>query len=292
MTPDVTPMSLDDAQRLFERPAYVSSAPPSGPGSSSTASVTAGAENAAVQSAKNEAQRARAQAVYDTALSVGIKTGLAFQLHNVEDAVHVEARDLDLVYNFTGLMIRQRVVPPVITEARNLYNQDGDYAVRLSGAYYRIERQARFASVAPNWREYLTFPRMSVEKSSLLTLLAPKTEEEREVWRQAVKSGWDQGVEQANLMLTQAMDRLNRDFNGMSRFHSFVVAGKVSMPVIAGEDIPITKTGGSMAVDETLLRLTALPDFNSHPDTWQGLVTSSAPAKTSIDSHAVLQKGP
>ncbi len=292
MTPDVTPLSLDDAQRLFDRPAYVSSAPPSGPGGSSSASVAAGADNAAVFAARNEAQKARAQAIYDTALSVGIKTGLAFQLHNVDAAVSVESRDLDLIYDFSGLMIRQRVVPPVITEARNLYNQDGDYAVRLSGAYYRIERQARFASVAPNWREYLNFPKMTVEKSSLLTLLAPRNDEERAVWREAVKTGWDQGVEQANLMLTQAMDRLNRDFSGMSRFHSFVVAGKVSMPVIAGEDIPLTKSAGAMAVDETLLRLTALPDFNSHAEKWQGLVMTSGPVPPVPDAGAAPKKAP
>jgi defect-in-organelle-trafficking protein DotC len=260
MLADQGPMSLEEAQRLFDRPAQVraAGAVPGGGG---------------VQSA-NEAQKARSKAVYDTALSVGLRAGLTWQLRNINAAVQGMSRDLDLVYDFGALMINQRVVPPVITEARNLYNQDGDYAVRLSGAFYKIERQARISSVPPNWREYLSFPKGVLPDQS--DMLAIRSDDDRLVWREAVKNGWAQGVEQANLMLKQAMDRLNRDFGGMSRFHKFVVEGKVSLPAIASEDIPVSKNGSTMAVDETLLRITTLPDFNSKMGSWQAIVTSSA----------------
>jgi defect-in-organelle-trafficking protein DotC len=128
-------------------------------------------------------------------------------------------------------------------------------------------------SVSPNWREYLTFPKAVVD-SSLVTM-KPTTEEESVVWRIAVKNGWDQGVEQANIMLTQAMDRMNRDYGGMTRFHRFVIMGKVSMPAIASEDIPISQNGATMAVDETLLRITTLPEFNGKLDQWQSVVIST-----------------
>ncbi len=247
-------MTLEEAQRHFDRPAYSRSAPNEG--------------------MRNEAQKARSQAIADTALSVGVKAGLSWQLRNIEAAVNKAGRDLDLVYDFTPLMIKQRVVPAVITEARDLYNQDGDYAVRLSGAFYTIKQQARFASVAPNWREYLTFPRTTVDKSGMMGMMMPNGDTERDVWRVTVKSGWEQGVEQANIMLTMAMDRLNRDFVGMTRFHRFAIEGKVSLPAIATEEIAVTKEGATMATDETLLRLTTLPDFNSKINTWQGVVTS------------------
>ena len=77
-------------------------------------------------------------------------------------------------------------------------------------------------------------------------------------------------------MLSQAMDRLNRDFSGMGRFHRFVVEGKVSLPAIATEDIPVSRNGSTMAVDETLLRITTLPEFNSKMGSWQGVVISNS----------------
>ena len=259
MAADLPPMTLEQAQRLYDRPAFVQ------PGREGTSA------------ARNEAQKARAQALMDTATGIGLRAGLSWQLRNVDAAVGKLSRDLELIYNFNPLMIQQRVVPPVITEARDLYNQEGDFAVRLSGAYYKIERQARFASVSPNWREYLSFPKATVMQPGRMSL-SPATDEEREIWREAVKSGWDQGVEQANIMLTQAMDRLNRDFGGMARFHRFVITGKISLPAIATEDIAVSRAPAVLAVDETLLRITTLPDFNSKIGEWQGIVTSRADA--------------
>lgn len=245
---------------MYDRPAHVRAAgtPPSGEASADL----------------NGAQVARAKAVHDAALSVGLKAGMAWQLRNIDSVITSMARDLDQVYDFGALMINQRVVPAVITESRNVYNQEGDYAVRLSGAFYKIERQARLSSVPPSWREYLSFPRGVA--SIPTNVLAVRDGNERIVWEQAVKSGWSQGVEQANLMLTQSMDRLNRDFGGMSRFHRFVIEGKVSLPAIATEDIPVSHSGATMAVDETLLRITTLPEFNSKLGAWKGLVISSS----------------
>jgi defect-in-organelle-trafficking protein DotC len=265
---DAPLMTLADAQRLYERPALVQSV--------ANGDATEEAR-AALPVAHNAAQRARAQALLDTALGVGIKAGMAWQLRNIRVTVDGLSRQLDLIYNFAPLMIRQRVAPPVISEARDLYNQEGAYAVRLSGAFYKIERQAAFTSVAPNWRAYLSFAAPPVDSTAFVTLLMPASSDEKTVWRIAIKNGWDQGVEQANLMLTQAMDRLNRDYSGMSRFQRFVVEGKISLPAIAREDIPLTQSGATLVLDETLLRLTTLPQFDSKLSRWQALVVSSNP---------------
>jgi defect-in-organelle-trafficking protein DotC len=261
---DPMPMSLEQAQRLYDRPAHVRS-------------VDASPEGAG--RGLNEAQKARVKAVHDTALSFGLKAGLTWQLKNINSVITAMSRDLDQVYDFGALMINQRVVPPVITEARNLYNQDGDYSVRISRVFYNMERQARLSSVPPNWREYINFPNGAPADQS--DMLMVRTDTERTVWQEAVKNGWGQGVEQANLMLTQAMDRLNRDFSGMGRFHRFVVEGKASLPVLATEDIPVSRDGSTMAVDETLLRITTLPEFNSKMSTWQGVVISNSKASAS-----------
>lgn len=262
-----TPMTLNEAQYLYDKPAYVETVETENPtGADALKKLKADADN--------EAAGARSKALFNTALSVGVKAGLAWQINNIEKVIQRRARELDTIYDFGHLLIQDRVVPPVITEARDLYNQDGDYAFRLSGAYYTIENQARFSSVAPNWRAYLSFPESSVDRSSLISMF-PRDDNEEEVWRLAVADGWKQGVEQANLMLEYGMDRMNRDFTGMIRFHTFVMEGKITMPAIAFDQIPVTKSGSTMAIDESIFRITTLPEFNGNMKTWSAGVTTS-----------------
>lgn len=275
-----SPISLEALESLHDRRGgYVAPAPSS--------AKDAATLNELLKAGKNSGAAARTQAIRDTALSLGVKGGIVWQLDNIRIIINRRARDLDTIYDFGHLMIQDRVVPPVISEARDLYNQDGDLALRLSGAYYKIESQAKFSSVAPNWRQYLTFPRLRIEYSILTHTLKPRNDDERRLWRLAVADGWRQGVEQANLMLKNGMDRMNRDFTGMLRFHSFVLQGRIRMPAVASEQIAVTHRGETMAVDETLLRITDLSDFVTDTRNWTGVITQSplaSPTRTVLVS--------
>jgi len=263
------PMTLADAQQLYQKPAHVAPAVAAEPGNAELAAL--------LKSGRIDASGARARAIIDSGLSVGLKAGMGAQLRVIGGSVERSERDLDTVYDFGRLMIQGRVVPPVITEARDLYNQDGEYTIRLSGALFKIETQARFSSVPPNWRDYLSFALTptTVDAVSMVTGVSPKTGDEERLWKAAVTDGWNQGVGQANLMFKHAMDRMNRDLLGMYRFQTFVVQGKISMPAVASESIPVTRAGQSMAVDETLLRITTLPEFDNVADHWSGSIVTS-----------------
>lgn len=278
---DTTPMTLQQAQNIYQNPSYTQSVPGVGSGDEHL--------NALLKSGKIEIT-ARDRALIEVGLSLGVKAGMASELHQIAQVIQVNERDLDTVYDFGRFLIQGRVVPPVITEARDLYNQEGDYTLRLSGALYKIESQARFSSVAPTWRDYLSFAlNADAPGQAEYSNIIPKTGDEEQLWKAAVADGWLQGVGQADLMFKHAMDRMNRDFAGMIRFHTFVVEGKLSMPAIASEAIPVTRDGQTMAVDETLLRITTLPTFTSVPDHWRGFITSAAnhdPATRSVPAVA------
>ena len=271
-TPDTgAPISLETLERLHDRKGdYVAPAPETARDADTLAEL--------IKASRNAAAGARTQAIRDNAFALGVKGGISWQLNRIRAIIDRNARNLDSVYDFGHLMIQDRVVAPVISEARDLYNQDGDRALRLSGAYYRIESQARFSSVAPSWRLYLTFPKIRIDYSTLTRMLKPRDEDEHRLWRLAVADGWRQGVEQANLMLRNGMDRMNRDFTGMLRFHTFVMQGKLRMPAVASEQIPVTQQGETMAVDETLLRITTLPAFTADSRRWTGVITQSPQA--------------
>lgn len=280
---DLPPLTLEQAQGLHERPAMIQRV--AVPKTAAEYIDTVGA----MPESKNSPARLRA--VVDSGISVGIKSGMSFHLENIRRAVKANERNLDQVYDFGMLLIHDRVVPPVITEARDIYSQDGNYTLRLSGAHYRIESQARFVSTPPTWRDYLTFPRANISRTDLVANLSPKTEEERKAWKMAVADGWRQGVAQANLILSTAFDRMNRDLSGMLRFHTFVMQGKISLPAIASESIAVTREGATMSVDETLLRIVTLPEFNGRLDTWTAS-GSLTPAQASTPTHQVAASVP
>ena len=260
-------ISLDQALQLQDKPVVTGT-------DDSSSDALAGKMN----QSKNDAQQARTNALVTTATGLGVKLGLTWQLTNINNAIKKDERSLDTAYDFGIYMIQDRVVPPVITEMRDVYTQDGDYTLRLSGAAYKIENQARFSSVSPTWRNYLTFPLPEVTQSSVATLLKPRDESEATIWRTALKEGWYQGVEQANIMLEYGFDRMNRDLLGMMRFHTFVRQGKISMPAIAYERMDLALDGATLAIDEKLLRITTLSQFSESIQTWKASISMSPQA--------------
>jgi defect-in-organelle-trafficking protein DotC len=210
----------------------------------------------------------RLEALKEAAFGVGARGGLISESSNINESLDKVKRNLDTVYDFASLMIQGRVVPAVLTEARDLYTQGDDVTLRLSGVSYKVESQARFASRPPHWREYLKVDYGNVADAMPSTSLLPRNSAEKEVWQKAVKEGWAKGVEQADEIFQTNLNRLNRDYTGMVRYHVLALKGMVTMPVVAQSSTPIIAGRSSMSLDETLLRITALPEFNGDMKTW------------------------
>lgn len=211
----------------------------------------------------------RIEAVRDAAFGVGARGGLNAEGGIINAALERIKRELDVVYDFAPLMIKGRVVPPVLTEARDIYTQGDSASLRLSGKNYKVESQAKFASRPPQWREYLLISYGSVAMPS--DALFPRNSDEQEVWRKAVADGWAQGVKQADEMFEANRNRLNRDYTGMTRYHVLALKRMVTIPIIAEQNMPINTSGNSMSLDETLLRIVALPEFNKDMKNWAPL---------------------
>lgn len=212
----------------------------------------------------------RLDALREAAVGVGARGGLVNQTKVVNRALDRIARNLDAIYDFTPLMIKGRVIPPVLTITKDVYTQGDATNLRLAGRSYKIEAQPRFSSRPPQWREYIYIDYGEAKLPS--ATLLPRSPEEQEVWRKAVNEGWQQGVEQANLIFNTNVNRLNRDYVGMVRYHVLAMKRMVTLPVVAEQNMPLNTSGNSMSVDETLLRITALPEFNADMRDWSPLM--------------------
>lgn len=213
----------------------------------------------------------RHTALRDAALSTGARAGLAWRAQQINALVLRHERNLDLIYNFTAMLLDNHVLPPVLLEGRQPLEQTSDEIVRVADRAYSIQSQARFVTMAPTWRDYLklTYEDPGMPDTSLL----PRTEPERAVWDKYVDEGWQIGITQADVIFSENLGRLKRDYEGMVRYRTLLAQNMVSLPYVAEVNLGITGGESQMAINDRILRITAKPAFNTAGDEWNAEVT-------------------
>jgi defect-in-organelle-trafficking protein DotC len=234
--------------------------------------LDAGNRPASVQRISKEIQdKERLQAILDSAYNYAARKGMQSEMKVIRAILAKNERNLDAIYFYSPLMIHERVVPPVITEAKNIVENKNGGTLKTTGALYRIEKQAYFSTIPPNWRNYLSFPESNfiVDESERPTReLMPKGSNELKLWKEATEKGFRDGQAEAQSMLNYGLNRLNKEYLGMIRFHEFVLAGKVSMPSISRQELAITNNGSVMSLDQKLLMIRTLPSFDGNMMNW------------------------
>ncbi|WP_199030741.1 type IV secretory system conjugative DNA transfer family protein [Ralstonia sp. ASV6] len=211
----------------------------------------------------------RLNALHDAAFGVGARGGLISESRLINDVLQSKARELDVIWDFAPLMIQGRVVPPVLNRVDDIYAQRGDRTIRIAKTDWAFQAQARLTSRPPSWREYLLQDPGTLAPPS--AVLYPANSAEREIWQRAVAEGWQSGVKQADETYELNLNRLKRDYVGMKNYRVLAYNQMVTMPIVAQMDMPLNTTGDTMSVDETLLRMTTLPAFNTNMKDWQAL---------------------
>lgn len=220
----------------------------------------------------NETQsNIRVMAVKETAFSIGAQSGLAYRAKDINMYLTRHARRLDKVYDFEGLMLENNVLPPVLSEGHNLFNLANPNAIRVANTTYKIDKQARFTTSAPNWRQYVWLDYKLPERPNSAVL--PKDDLERKTWDQYTYEGWQKGMEQADSIFADNLARLKHDFTGIIRYKKLLAMNMVSPPYVSHTDLGITGDTNQLRVDDRVLRIVALPALNVKSKEWRASVT-------------------
>ena len=97
----------------------------------------------------------RDQAMKEEAMSYGARTALAFYSTRYNIIVEKRATELDEIFNFKRLILKNNVLPPVIRQGGKNLAVDSPNTLRLSDRIIEIVAPARFITTAPTWRDYL-----------------------------------------------------------------------------------------------------------------------------------------
>lgn len=220
----------------------------------------------------------------EVATGLGARGGLAWRYNQINNTLEVNSRKMDQVWSFRALLISKpyrgmdstnyAILPPVLSESSNTYDQQSDTRIILADHTYKMELPARFVAVAPTWRDYLVqkFDAPEMPHPSLL----PKNSEERAVWKAAVNDGWNSGIKQADAIFTVNLNRLKRDYEGMVRYRKLLTMNMVSEPFVAESKNGVTGNGDELNIDERILMITATPRLNPNALQWTPVVVKES----------------
>jgi defect-in-organelle-trafficking protein DotC len=100
--------------------------------------------------------------------------------------------------------------------------------------------------------------------------ITPKSAAERALWERSVTEGWNRGAKQANLILREGWQLLQRDYLGMILYHTLLREGQVTQPYVSTVQTDIEGTPEEMTVGNTVLRIAAKPELVPNRSDWKG----------------------
>lgn len=228
----------------------------------------------------------RAQMLRDAAHTVGFRGGMAARTQELLGALNRRAETLSAMFQFAPLVSPSGTVPPVIEAARDVATFTFDQ-VRKANQVYKIEREERFVSVPPSWRDYLLVglpTRPAVELPDLAA--RPQNDAEQAIWKASVADGWAEGHNQADEILASNFHRIVRDYTGMVTYATLLQHGMISTTRVAETQQTVTGDARQIVLGDTLLRVTSRAGFETDPRRWRPTMRSAQPAARPASSAA------
>lgn len=224
--------------------------------------------------ANNKIGVIRYKALSETATLVGAQGGLAFRSEQINCVLRKQQNLLDQVYNFRALLLKDDILPPVLEEGRDELNLDSCDALRAADQIYKIISQPCFVTAPPNWRDFI-WMKFCRPESPDITLL-PRNCDEAGIWNCFVQIGWQQGIDQANQIFKENLNRMKRDYDGMLLYRKLLAQNMVTPPYVAKTELGIThyvdENGKeTMRINDRVLRISATSHL-TNPDAWQPVV--------------------
>ena len=212
----------------------------------------------------------RLMALQETAETTGAQAGLAWRAEQINCFLKERVNELDHIYNFRALLLRDDIMPPVLEEGRREMHIASFKTVRAADVIYRVISPPVFVSNPPHWRDYLWMDYSEPERPN--ETLLPKKAAEAAVWNCFIRKGWNHGIEQADIIFQANLNRLTRDYNGMVLYHKLYAQNMITAPYVSRAELGVTGDSREMRVNDRILRIAATSQLNTNPNEWKAAV--------------------
>ena len=226
--------------------------------------------NADADTYQSQALDPSLEGLKNTAVSYGYQGGLYITMKGILERLDSKLSQLPLV-DFRSVLIYQDgfLMLPAKVRIQNGREIITETAARRTAYIPSIERQPKFISVIPTWRDYfsikLTPP--EINRNSVL----PKTSEEKKIWKMKVKEGWEKGIEQAYMNYEKRLARMKDDLSGYITYHVLREHNIITAPEFSSNYYALTGGGSSINIDDVMVEVKVNPSFVTNRDLWESI---------------------
>jgi defect-in-organelle-trafficking protein DotC len=210
------------------------------------------------------------KAMKEIALSYGAQAGLNWKSNEIVKYLEKHSEQLDQVFNFNALLMRHNILPPVVARYGKTYSIENNDTVRISDQELKMLKAARFVSVAPNWRDYIYI--VYSEPESPPETLLPSNELEQQIWKEALHTGWQSGVDQASSIFQDALSRLSQEFEGMVLYHTLHIQNMISAPYAETTNLGITGNNQGLRLNDKVIKIVNPSVLNAQTNQWNPIL--------------------
>lgn len=208
------------------------------------------------RAAKGKLTSLRPKAIEETAYALAVQHGVKWRYDQINNALESRSGQIDAIFNFDAHLLHNgMLMPPIVVEAGPGQRLENTKLNVFTDTTYKIIEDAKLLTTAPEWRAYLMQQHDAV--IDVHPSLYPQTPQERKIWQAAIEKGWVVGVEQAQYLYEQGLNRLQRDIRGIIRYRVLALQGVVNVPLIASAQTgtKITEKKRKLQLAKTVVRL-------------------------------------
>lgn len=209
----------------------------------------------------------------DAGRTLGFRGGKARRSWELIQALNSRESTLNALYDFRPLISPEGWLPPVIDEAQDVAHITPDQ-IRTSSHVWTIIRPERFVSNPPGWRDWLLKGLSTTATPGTEGSVVPEDRTQRKVWEMALRQGWQEGRQNADLTLEANQKRLTRDFRGMMLYSLLWRQGMITRPDVTDQLQTITGNGQKLVTGDRVRRLKNHAEFNLQKSHWRPLITT------------------
>ncbi|MCW7026557.1 type IV secretion system DotC family protein [Escherichia coli] len=144
-------------------------------------------------------------------------------------------------------------LPPVIDEAQDVAHITPDQ-IRTSSRVWTIIRPERFVSNPPGWRDWLLrgFQQQPLRVQKAASFQKTACNESVET---ALRQGWQEGRQNADLTLEANQKTLTRDYRGMMLYSLLWRQGMITRPDVSDQMQTVTGDGKNWSLEIVFVAL-------------------------------------
>ena len=226
----------------------------------------------------------RPAAIREAAQLVTFQTAMAWRYKQLVAVTENHRIIMDTAFNFSPLMMTQGdalIMPPLLTRAGASMRVESAGTATAAETTYELLEPARYIATVPNWREFLMtdgFPEPEKPNPAVL----PKNDEERAIWRSAVREAWARGLAEADQLYADNVARMVRNYRGVMLYHLLTAQHLLSRVETASADLGMHASGdgNKLNIGQKVYRITAPSAFTAREAEMRHLPPSSS-AKSS-----------